>query len=283
MRFRRRPSVALVLASIWAAVWGAACTRPPVTSSDVVLSIDGEVLPYSQYEDYLVRNVDRGDVDLEPAAMSLLFDRFVEEQLFLRLAIEGGLVEPDIDLRRAMAFLLRDVGREPSPEELDAYYRAHLSEYRRSERVRLRQILVHEREIADSALQALRSGEPFVEVAARLSQGPKAHLGGDQGVLARGDLPPKFTDLVFGLEPGESSDVLEADYGFQIFLVEARFPARVVPFEEALPDLRRQIERREVDKRVGQLLAAAQERYNVEVFPANLPFDYRGSYADANP
>lgn len=247
--------------------------------SDMAVSIDGELLPYSEFEHYLDVNVGAGGGDLESETLSRLFDQFLDEQLLVRLAIEGGLVEGDVDQRRALSYLLRGAPRDWSRGEIEAFYRAHQSDYTRPERVHLRQILTGEREVAEEAKRALAQGEDFAEVAARLSRGPKAHLGGDQGILGRNDLPPKFVDVAFITEPGATTDVIDAEYGFLIFQVVERLPARVVPLDEAEPDVRRRLEEQRVDQQIGSFIQDARERYNVEVFPQNFPFDYQGTYA----
>ncbi len=185
-----------------------------------------------------------------------------------------------VDERRAIAFLLRSGLEKTWTEEgVAAYYRTHQDAFRRPEEVSLRQILTHDRPRAEAAKQALDRGEDFVAVAARFSQGPKAHLGGDQGRLAREDLPANFVDAIFALEPGEVTDVVAADYGFLIFQVVARYPAETADLEEVAEEIHQALWRRHVDELVAGFTAEARARYNVKVFPDNFPFEYRGAYA----
>ncbi|MCG8462404.1 MAG: peptidyl-prolyl cis-trans isomerase [Holophagales bacterium] len=256
----------------------AACARAPRVPTDAAVSIDGEEIPYSQFESFVRQQVDQDGLELDTVGLSTLFDQFLDEQLLVRLAIERGLVEGEVDERRALAFLLRDSRRHWSDMEIEAYYRSHRQHFERPEQVRLRQILVHEQATAEEALAALAAGESFEEVAARFSQGPTAHLGGDQGTLSRDDLVPKFGELLFELEPGATTGIVEADYGLQIFQVVERLPATVVPLEQAEPEIHRQLERGHLDEQVETLRAEARERYNVTVFRPNIPFDYRGSH-----
>lgn len=254
-----------------------------MTGADIAVRIDGEEIQYSDFESYLDDSIDDADSSLVSEVQSQLFDQFLDAQLLIRLAIERGLVKPDVDQRLAMEFLLRDEpGQAFSDEELRAYYDAHLSDYRRSEEVHLRQILVHDRETAEQARQAISAGVRFAEVAARFSQGPRASLGGDQGRLAREDLPVTYVDAIFDLAPEEVTDIISADYGFHIFQVVERFPAETIPFEAVSTEIRTTLHRMGLDDRVGSLISEARERYNVVVFPANFPFDYQGYYAHHN-
>lgn len=254
-------------------------TGPP---ADVIVTIDGERILVANLEAYFERIVDADELELDDATSSRLFDEYLDGQLLVRLAIERGLVEGDVDPRRAAAYLLRGARQPIDRAEAEAYYRAHRSDFEHAEQVRLRQILVPERSLADEALTALAAGEEFAEVAARLSQGPKAHLGGDQGLLARADLPERFADLIFELPPGELSPIVENDYGFQIFQVVELQPAERVPLEQALPDIERRLERMRVDEAVAGFVDEARERYTVRLYPDHFPFDYRGSYATSD-
>lgn len=275
MRALPKPAAAVLLMTL---VLGA-CADKDTVASDVAVSIDGELVAYGEFETYLRDNVGSEEAHLKADTLSRLFDQFLDEQLLVRLAIERGLVEGDIDQRQALTYLLRDAPRGWSRGEIEAFYRAHKSDYTRPERVRLRQILASERKAAELARLALGQGEAFAEVAGRLSEGPKAHLGGDQGILGRDDLPPKYVERIFALEPGETTDIIEAEYGYLIFQVAERLPARVVPLEEAEDDIRRRLSEQRIDQQIGSFVQDARERYNVEVFPQNFPFDYQGIYA----
>ena len=268
---RGRGALGFLLLALVAGCDGVETVRP-----DVAVSISGEQVPYTDFEAFLAQQLG-GELDLGAAALSGLFDQFLDEQLLVRLAVERGLLEQPVDERRAVAYLLRDFRYQPSERELRAYFTAHRSDFARPERVHLRLILVPDRGTAEQAFAALE-GEDFAEVAARFSQGPTAHLGGDQGLLAREDLAGRYAEIVFALDAGEVSEIVEADYGFQIFQVTERLPASVMSFEEAEPVIRRELDGRRLDEQLASLLAEARERYNVRVFRGNLPFDYRGAY-----
>ncbi len=270
----------LGVAAVPAALLLVSCRQPPAISADVAVRIDGEEIHYGEFETYQRQNMDSTDSSLNSEVQSELFDQYLDSQLLIRLAIEHGLVEPGVEHRQAIAFLLRDdLGESWAEAELRGYYEAHKSEYKRPEEVRLRQILVSDRADALEARQAIAAGESFAEVAARFSQEPRAHLGGDQGRLAREDLPSAYVDAIFSLAPGEVTDVISADYGFHIFQVVEHYPAEVLPLEAVSAEIRGVLERRRLDERVAGFILEARERYNVVVFPTNFPFEYQGDYA----
>ena len=273
VRFCARLTAAILCSSL------VGCRNPPAIGADVAVRIDGEEIHYGEFESYLRDNVAGDESSLESEVQDQLFDQFLDEQLLIRLAIERGMVEPDVDQRQAMTFLLRGQPRQLWTEaQLRAYYGAHEADFRRQEEVHLRQILVHERADAEQALQAIADGEEFSQVAARFSQAPNAGLGGDQGRLSRDDLPAAYADAIFDLPAGKVTDIVSADYGFHLFEVVERYPAELAPFHEVAPEIRRTLERQRIDGLVEAFIQEARERYNVTVFPANFPFDYQGEY-----
>ena len=88
---------------------------------------------------------------------------------------------------------------------------------------------------AEAALRRLRSGDPFPEVAAELSEEPGAE--GRQGLLQpgrEGAWVSEFWNAALTLEVGDISPVVETEYGFHVLRLEGR---DVVPFEEARPEV----------------------------------------------
>ncbi|MEM7582129.1 MAG: peptidylprolyl isomerase [Acidobacteriota bacterium] len=256
------------------------CHKPPAGGADVAVRIDGEEIHYGEFELYLRDYLSGGDPSLDSAVQSGLFDQFLDAQLLIRLAIERGLVETEVDMRQAIELLLSDYPRQaPTSAQIQAYYEAHKSKYQRPEEVHLKQILVPERALAEEAQQAIADGEDFAQVAARISQEPRAHLGGDQGRLAREDLPASFVDAIFALAPGEVTDIISADYGFHLFQVVAVYPAEIVSLEQVSAEIAATLERLHLDELVNGFILEARDRYNIAVFPTNFPFDYQGYYA----
>lgn len=283
-RSRRAPAL---LAGLLVLTAVSGCRRTSSIGNDVVATIDGKDIGYAHFESYLRENVDAPDLPLGNKVLSQLFDQFLDEQLLVRLALDRGFkshpdsaATPSLDQRLAVTYLLTEAAPAfDLKAEVAAYYEEHQDDYLRPESVRLRQILVHDRLLAEEALQALKKGEDFAQVASRYSQVPMAHLGGEQGRLAREDLPESFADAIFELQEGEISDVLSAEYGFHIFQVVERFPAEAVPLEEASAEIEQRLERRHVDQLLAAFIDEARGRYNVKIYINNLPFDYQGSYA----
>lgn len=232
---------------------------------------------------YLERTVGDEADELSSQVLSLLLDQFLEEEMLARLAVDEGVASPGDSQRRAADRLLRSAAaQEPSDAEVEQYYQEHREDFERPERVRLRQILVDDRPTAERALEELRRGAEFADVARRYSRDPNAESGGEQGELSREDLPPAFVGTIFGLPEGEVSGVVEAEYGFHIFQVIESLPAELMPLASAEEEIREKLRGEAADRRLDELLEQARSRYTTVVSERNLSFSYRGRYADDN-
>jgi peptidyl-prolyl cis-trans isomerase D len=164
--------------------------------------------------------------------------------------------------------------RAENAEAVDRDYEANRYQWTGLEKqMRLRQILVRASESAsedvraaartraDAALARVRRGEDFAEVArAESDDRESARRGGDQGWVPRGRVPGEHDDIVFALEPGQVSDVIESPLGFHVVKVEGVREGDV-PEEEAKAEIAERLfrEARAVERAeqaAGEALAA---------------------------
>ncbi|WP_434386130.1 peptidylprolyl isomerase [Melittangium boletus] len=117
-------------------------------------------------------------------------------------------------------------------EELRADYAAHEADYTTPERVRAAQIVVKGMDEARRVQAQLRSGKKFADLARKYSLSADARVGGDLGFFPRGQMPPAFDAVVFTLQPGQVSDVVETEYGYHLFRVLEKKPGRKLEFTE---------------------------------------------------
>ena len=106
--------------------------------------------------------------------------------------------------------------------EAEFYFKANRRLYASERRVRVLQIVVRDRDLADRTLKRLKAGEDFDKVAREVSIGPEAAKGGDLGFFERGIMPEEIDRMVFSLPVGKVSDVVQSPYGFHIFKVLAK-------------------------------------------------------------
>ncbi|HET6982214.1 MAG TPA: peptidylprolyl isomerase [Myxococcaceae bacterium] len=133
-------------------------------------------------------------------------------------------------------------------EEIRAQLDAHPELLQEAEQVHAAQIVVKELDQAKEIRAKLREGAKFADLARERSLSADAKDGGDLGWFPRGVMPPQFDAVAFSLGPGQISDVVTTDYGFHIFKLIERRPAR----KRDLATVRAEVERR--------LLRAKQEQ-----------------------
>ena len=182
---------------------------------------------------------------------------------------------------RSDALLAVEPASPPTESEIASWYESHRTRLARPERVELAEIRTEDRLAAERARREIVAGAEFGEMARRVSSGPAADRGGRQGVFAREELPPAFAAVVFRLEEGAVSEVVEADASFHLFQVVARHPAAEPTLEEARGEALAALAAERADRALARVVSEARSRYALEVFDRNLPFAYRGTYPRA--
>jgi parvulin-like peptidyl-prolyl isomerase len=148
---------------------------------------------------------------------------------------------------RDQLMLLKVIDREVrgnvmvAESEMKRYYQGHRDRFALPEEYTLSQILVQARSpegMADAltkirkAMDELKRGEKFEDVALQYSDGPNAVQGGRIGLVRRGELLPAIERAIASLVPGGVSDIVESPSGFHIFRVEDKKPKQYRPFPE---------------------------------------------------
>jgi len=155
--------------------------------------------------------------------------------------------------------------------EIDAWIARHREARERPEEVRASQILLRTEADALEARRRILGGEPFADVARAVSLSPDAERGGDLGFFARGQMPPEFDEAAFALPRGELSGVVESPWGFHLFLVTDRRPARASGDGEYRDEVRLALlaSKREEFFRgwLASARAGASIRYNRSIVP----------------
>lgn len=188
--------------------------------ADIVLSPELE-------EQIVAENL--GDYPKEVFA-SVLEEQGLTAEQWRRNLLENSRIE------KAVTFLAQS--RERVAEDaVVAYYRQHADLFDRPPEVRVRQITVTGEAEGLRVLGQLRQGLAFAEAARLHSSSPDAAEGGDLGFVGRGQLPDAFDAVIFDLPAGRVSDLVKSEYGYHLFLVEERRPARRLALDEVREEI----------------------------------------------
>ncbi len=108
----------------------------------------------------------------------------------------------------------------PTDEDLQAYFEKNASKYTTEEQIRASHILVTDLAKAQAILAQLNSGADFATLAQQNSQDTgSASKGGDLGWITRGQMVKEFEDAAFALAVGETSGIVQTQYGYHIIRV----------------------------------------------------------------
>ncbi len=111
----------------------------------------------------------------------------------------------------------------------------------------------------ESARRRALAGEDFAELAMEVSEGPNASRGGDLGFTGRGDMVAGFDDVVWSLEPGEISEVIESDLGYHLAKVEEIRDGRQLPIDEVRPLIETLMRQRRNAEVIGTLVSELRD------------------------
>jgi peptidyl-prolyl cis-trans isomerase SurA len=205
----------------------------------------------------------------------------------LEKAVEGsGLAWEDYKTQMRNGMLTQEVIRREvgshiniPNEEVKQYYDAHPQEFTRPEQVQISEIFLstegkspEEIESVQKKAEDLRNrvmkGDDFNEIAKRYSEGSTAKdQGGDLGTYKRGALAPQLEDVVFKMEKGQITDVIQTKTGFEVLKVEAHFQAGLQPMDKVENEIMNKLYMSKMQPTMRTYLAELREESYVMVKP----------------
>jgi peptidyl-prolyl cis-trans isomerase SurA len=134
-----------------------------------------------------------------------------------------------------------------SPVKVETFYNENKDKFYQEDQAHVRLIQFRRgdgetdaqlRERANAALDRLKNGEKFEDIAKELSQDARRSKGGDWDWLRRSDFKPELSEPLFKLEKGGVTDPIILPEGAFLMYVEDRKYAGIQPIDE----VRNQIE-----------------------------------------
>ena len=167
-------------------------------------------------------------------------------------------------------------------DEMKRGYNANLDKFTQPESVRARHILVQveanasEEQKAEAmkkieAIQAeLSGGADFAEVAKAKSEGPSGPNGGDLGYFTADKMVPPFSTAAFALKPGETSGIVETQFGYHIIKVEERKDPWLPSFDQVKDSLEPQLLQQKQQMVFEEYLINAQSAAEINIIRPDL-------------
>jgi peptidyl-prolyl cis-trans isomerase C len=164
-----------------------------------------------------------------------------------------------------------------SDAEMTGYYEARLDLFKQPAQARVSHILIQTdptwddarrqeaRRKAEQVLKNLKKGQDFATLAREQSDGPTRTSGGDLGYVRAGQLDAQLEIAVAKLKAGETSDIVETSYGFQLFKVSERKPETILAYDAVKERIRQHLLQEKARQDADQYAKTLREKASVEI------------------
>ncbi|HXN21069.1 MAG TPA: peptidylprolyl isomerase [Candidatus Binatus sp.] len=163
-------------------------------------------------------------------------------------------------------------------DDVKKYYEEHQKDFNRPEQVVLSEIFLstegkspEEMSSVEKKAEDLRNrvvkGEDFNEIAKHFSEGSTAKDGGELGTFELGMLSKQLEDIVFKLDKGQMTDVIQTKTGFEVLKVEAHYQAGLQPLDKVENEIMNRIYGQKMQPTMREYLGQLREQSYVMVKP----------------
>lgn len=160
--------------------------------------------------------------------------------------------------------------------DIETYYNRHPEKYAGKKKFRLRHIIMrvspgatgddtNEVENRMKTVQKkLKAGQPFDKIAKIYSE-ISGETGGNLGLFELDDLSTKVREAIKGIKPGEFTDILKTDYGYQIFFLEEIIKSGDKQLEEVSSEIESKLHRKIVNDKYQSWLEDLRKRSLIKI------------------
>jgi len=231
----------------------------PADKRDVVLrGILDELVTYHMLaQEARGRKIEVSDGEVD-AEMAKIRQSFPTEDAYKQALLQRGVTADQLRQQERRTLQTQKVVDAEVTSKLsvqdadvDAFYHQNPDRFKQGETVHASHIFIavpstataaqkeQARAKATEILKQLRGGADFAALAKEQSNDSTSANGGDLGFFGKGDMPPDFEAVAWGLKPGAMSGVVELGLGqanvtpgFHIIKVHERRGPRTVPLTE---------------------------------------------------
>lgn len=206
----------------------------------------------------------------------------IAQELLIQRGVEIGLLEADLTVRKAIAWAVIDaivadvLKREPSEEELRAFYTSHRAVFALPARLHVQHVFFADK--GDSHRARIRAEQTATAIARGMSFREARERYGDQdSVLVpdtplplhvlRRDLGPTLADATLAMQAGDVSPLVQSPLGYHILhLVESQ-PESGQPYDAVRQEVKAEYFRRQRDEALQQQLDRLRQSATIVLSP----------------
>jgi hypothetical protein len=208
---------------------------PPATQIPTAAVVNGDLITLAEYQEELARYKAAVNRELTEDDQMIVINDLINQTLLAQAARSEGFQVSESALDQRIAAL--DTDQQPLTEWLSANgfteesFRIYLKRsleaaWMRDEiiddvplemaQIRVQQMLFYDLAAAETTLETLNEGKDFNQLASTHDPQTKGDLGWfPEGFLLQPDLDP----ILFNLDVGEISDIIETEIGYHIFKI----------------------------------------------------------------
>jgi len=258
---------------IAASQWG--CGGRPSPDDKILAKVSNKVITLKGLKDRIGR-LPSYYKDAVNRNKKKFLDETIVEMLFYEDALRKGLdkdkevVEVLREARKKImiAKLIKDEVEDKAKvgeAEIKKFYEEHKDEFKTSELWRASHILVNTKEEAAEILGSLSKGASFEELAKAKSTDATASRGGDVGYFKEGQLVPDFEKACMKLNVGQTSGIVQTQFGYHIIKLTDKKPPAPESYEKAARKIEDQLKKKKRSELFDNLVLTLKNKYNVEI------------------
>jgi len=150
-------------------------------------------------------------------------------------------------------------------EQVRQYYDNHQKEFKKDQEIRARHIMVATEGDAQLVYKKIKSNKSgFSELAKTYSLDPGGVAGGDLGYFSTGQMPEDF-DSIFNLKLNQVSEIIKTPYGYHVFIVTDKKPARQMSFNESKKRIHNSLLRDKQAKAFNRWLLKLKDKSKIKI------------------
>jgi hypothetical protein len=258
-----------------------------LTYAETLATVNGKAVTTFEADNYVAQSQPGAKYDNLPADQKkMVVDRLVERVLFIEQAKKEGtekdaeylkLLERDKDELLVQTWIKKQFDNTViSDSEAKSYYDKNPEQFKISEQVHARHILVKDENISKDIITQLKDlkGEElknkFIELAKSKSTGPTGPKGGDLGSFGPGQMVKPFNDAVFAMETGTiSAAPVKTQFGYHVIYLEDKKSSKAVDYKEAKERIIGMMKQKAFSAKMTKLASRLKEKAKVEVVDGN--------------
>jgi len=257
--------------------------QPVIQGGDVIARVGNHEITREMLDNIIVTIPEENRVPfLTPDGRKKILDEVVSFILFSEAARAEGIdkeyaVRVRLDYVQteylAREYFRRRIATAPpvSEEDLQAFYKDHLSEFKPPEEIKAGHILVKTEAQANKILDQIKSGSDFAELAKKNSIDPAAEKGGKLELidgrewLPKGSFEKSFEHALFKIPKGQIGGPVKTQFGWHILKVEDRREPETPAFVQVRSVIKSRLQEQKNSQIHNQLTEEAKKNIPVVI------------------